>query len=670
MKAMRLKIFLTSIITFAALSIRCSACSNYECPPSEYLLFRVFDPSIVISTGRGITQLAESDDPEVKRYLELARSCEKLRQKRNSRWYYPTKGDDIVLCSLEDVLNEALAYRGTKLKDRYALQAARAMFSLGKYSQMLEWWNRISNEIRDEAIRRSIQGYVAGAMFRTGQEEKALQYYTSIGDISSITFCLKQRKDYAGDRTLLEYLSVHCPDEPFVLSILQDYVTRLEAYADFHAKRGTVEACYEMCMKASARSNSPAPWLYCAAFLKNQMGQPYVASNILSRAEDCESSSFIKESVKVLRILIDAQISSYNKAYEEKLLKDLSWLDEKICVNITDKVREETADLSRLKFGYSYYYWNDMMRKVVLGTVVPRMFEAGKAPLALLLANYADYRLLMLVGNVAVREKWDEPVRYVSLADYRRNSCFNWYDFSNHYFRILDNTTTSNIVAYERSLKNPVGSLETFLHKRSYRNDDYLNDLIGTKYLRELDYIKAVAYLEKVSKDYQAYLNTSPYMDTNPFSSNPEQYTSGTYKLDFARKMVDYDSLIDICKDQDIVGEAVIMKGLGIRSSFTNCWALTHYGKSEYNPWYEDKNTVDILHRANTIIREGLGIIRDPELAARYYREFHMWKTAAEKFPETKVGREILSSCDNIVDYEYKYPQIRDTGYHLNMYCW
>ena len=44
--------------------------------------------------------------------------------------------------------------------------------------------------------------------------------------------------------------------------------------------------------------------------------------------------------MKVLRILIDAQISTYNSAYEHQLLEDLIWLDEKICNNITDDVRE------------------------------------------------------------------------------------------------------------------------------------------------------------------------------------------------------------------------------------------------------------------------------------------------------------------------------------------
>lgn len=174
---MKLKVSIISIIAISLFPIKAFACSNVECTPSEYLMFRVFDPATVITIDTRISQLPESNDPEVKRYLQLARACEKLRKARDSKWYYPTRKDDVVLASLEDVLEEALAYKGTKLKDRYALQAARAMFSLQKYREMIEWWSRIQDDIKDESISRSIQGYVAGAMFRTGNEDKAMEYY-------------------------------------------------------------------------------------------------------------------------------------------------------------------------------------------------------------------------------------------------------------------------------------------------------------------------------------------------------------------------------------------------------------------------------------------------------------------------------------------------------------
>jgi DNA polymerase III delta subunit len=97
---------------------------------------------------------------------------------------------------------------------------------------------------------------------------------------------------------------------------------------------------------------------------------------------------------------------------------------------------------------------------------------------------------------------------------------------------------------------------------------------------------------------------------------------------------------------------------------------LTHYSKSEYNPWYEDKYTVEKLKQADAIIDQGLETIKNIETAARYYRDFHRWKTAVEKYPDTAVAKEIQSSCDNIVDYEQKYPQIRETGHYVNRHCW
>ena len=195
---MRLRIYIISVVALVGFSISGMACGIGGEDPKDYLLFRVFDSSINMIDWE-VDQLEDSPDPEVQKYLKLARDCEKLRYFRDSKWYYPTKEVDVVHCSLEEVLAEALAYKGSKLWDRYALQAARAMFSLGKFREMREWWTKTEGRIKDEKIRKNIEGYVAGAMYRTGDEEKALEYYTSIGDISSIIYWLKNKGDYAGD---------------------------------------------------------------------------------------------------------------------------------------------------------------------------------------------------------------------------------------------------------------------------------------------------------------------------------------------------------------------------------------------------------------------------------------------------------------------------------------
>ena len=617
------------------------ACGIGGNDPKDYLLYRVFDPSINRVSDMDIDQLEESPDPEVQKYLKLARDCAKLRYFHDSKWYYPTKEVDVVHCSLEEVLTEALAYKGSKLRERYALQAARAMFSLGKFREMREWWDKTEREIKDEKIRRNIEGYVAGAMYRTGDEDRALEYYTAIGDISSIIYCLKNREVYVGDRSLLEYAAIHCPDDQSIIAILQDYIRNLEVYADFHHRNGSVDACYKMCMNAVQHSKDPAVWLYTAAFLKNQMGQPYVASNILARAENSASTDFIKESIKVLRILIDAQISTYNKAYERKLLDELKWLDTKICCNITDDVRKETMEMLKLKYGYSYYYWNDMMRKIVIGTVVPRMIEAGKTPLALLLANYADNRLLSLVGEVEFSYSWQKPDIKMTLDDYRKKKnnsndvstivneyrtergIFNEVDFSNHYFNLLDTISISSVLDYEKLLMSYSSDLESFLYKRAYINMEYLWDLIGTRYLRTCNYDKAVTYLSKVSSDYQKTLNTYYYMNRLPFSYKRNYgKVNPNYKLDFARKMSEYQMIASTCTDPDIVGDALIKIGIGIRNSFEFCWALTHYKWTCDDPRYEMEGSSVWHAEAQRKLRDGLNSMTNKnacDVLANYY---------------------------------------------------
>lgn len=638
---MKLRTYIISFISFIVFSISGMACGIGGDDPKDYLLYRVFDPSIIRVSDRDVDQLEESPDPDVQKYLKLARDCAKLRYFHDSKWYYPTKEVDVVHCSLEEVLTEALAYKGSRLKDRYALQAARAMFSLGKFREMRKWWDKTEREIKDEKIRRNIEGYVAGAMYRTGDEDRALEYYTAIGDISSIIYCLKNREGYVGDRSLLEYAAIHCPDDQIIIAILQDYIRKLEVYADFHQRNESVDACYKMCMNAVQHSKDPAVWLYTAAFLKNQMGQPYVASNILARAENCASTDFIKESIKVLRILIDAQISTYNKAYERKLLDELKWLDTKICRNITDDVRKETMEMLKLKHGSSYYYWNDMMRKIVIGTVVPRMIEAGKTPLALLLANYADNRLLSLVGEVEFSYSWQKPAIKMTLDDYRKKKndstdlsaifneyrtergIFNEVDFSNHYFNLLDTISISSVLGYEKLLMSSASELGKFLYSRSYINMEYLWDLIGTRYLRTCNYDKAVTYLSKVSSNYQKTLNTYYYMDRLPFSYNRRfGEIKPNYKLDFARKMSEYQMIASTCTDPDIVGDALIKIGIGMRNSFEFCWALTHYKWTYDDPRYEMEGSSVWHAEAQCTLSKGLNSMTNKnvcDVLADYY---------------------------------------------------
>lgn len=628
---MRSRIYIISLL--ATLGCFCEysawACGEIGGHASEYLLYRVYDKNSTLESRRLIPQLQESDDPEVMEYLNIARTCEAMRTKQNSKWYYPSK-NDVVITTLEDVLKKSLEYKGTALKERYALQAARAMFSLGKFEQMCLWWKDVDDQIAPGPIRENIIGYVAGAKYRTGEKEVALQYYVSIGDVASIEYCLRQEGRYNGYRSLVEY----CTEYQTVFKDMQHELTKIEVYYDYfsRSKPESLVEYYNQCLETAETSPDPAPWFYTAAFLKYMSGEYYVAQNLLSKAEKSCKTAFMSDSIRVLRILLDAHVSTYNKAYETELLEDLKWLDKMICDNLTDEVRNKTAeDGYYIRSNTSYYYWNDMMRKIVIGTVAPRMVEAGKTPLALLLLNYADNRLISLVDRYHVCEwEWLSHRRKgetdLTMSEYRNNlDLHNGFDYSNHYFKMLndDKTSISSILEYSKLLSEPSCDLQSFLVERAFVDDDYLNDLIGTRYLRIHKYTDAYGYLAAVSKGYQKRLNTRMYMRRHPFHYNRYETKNPMpdYKLKFTEAMIECEKIMATSSDPEKIGHAKIKYGIGMRNSLGLCWALTNYAWSGYADSLVDPSE-ELIVMGDSYIKSGLQSQTNPnhcDVLKNYY---------------------------------------------------
>ena len=618
-----------------------------------------------------------NQDTEIVDYLVLMRECETACANRADPWYYPFK-DDPDINMLKSVVGRAKAYSGGRFSARYALQAIRAMFSLNDYDGICELWADKKNEIKSGVIREMITGYVAGAEFRRGNISGSLDYYISINDLSSIRYCLLKMGQDFSDKALLAVVADKCPDSPEVPKLLQMILYGIEddfgGYSDHNAwqkmdykqrmtaKRGNPEAnskYLRTCLKGASKSKSPAIWYYSAAFLADLNAQPAKASQYLASAERTNKDVFLGESIKVMRIYLDSRLSTYNSEYENRLFEDLKWLDKKIVGGITDDVREQTEWGYKLHSGFSYYYWNDMMRKIVIGEVCPRMEDAGKGVLALRLMNMADNRLHNLVGTV--RDFWYErkgkEYEYVekilSLAEYRLNVRHdNDFDYCNYFFKCMDKIGLGVLIKYAAAAGYPATDFERFLDERGYIDKDYITEVIGTRYLRMQQYTKAVKWLSKVSSGYQNRTNVYPYFSRDPFqvydrsSEIPENY-----KLTFARKMEALEKQTH-SSDPDVRGVAMVKMGTGLRSSFGNCWALTQYHLFCEDEWREFPETKAALAKAEEMIDDGLKMIVDEEKAAEAYLSQHYYISIMEKFPDTKVAAELRANCDKLKDYK------------------
>ncbi len=604
-----------------------------------------------------VRYIASSGDREAADFLVTAKSCEQARFEINDPWYYPSKGEP-VKAELEDVIDKSLSYKGKRLEDRYILQAVRAMFTLKMYGQIDSLWNARKWRLKDGVIRNMTLGYVAGAAYRTGDKERALGYYKSKGDLKSLYEHYSKEGTYSG---LLDFAAVNLPDGRDVPELLQDVVGRIDrdACGGYSPVVDTAKAREYMniCLKGAVNAKAPKVWYYSASFLADVSGDQSMALKLLRKAEAAHGSRFVGESVKVLRMYLDAKTSSYDAAYLDRLYGQIRWLDSKICGGITGKVREITADGYALHISLSYYYWNDMLRKVLIGVVAPKMDKVDPV-LSLRLRNMADNRLLQIVDRFTADwygGKWQEKPKTYTMARYRAATDIdNMFDYSNYYFNALDTLDLNAVIRYEQSMGADTTEFGRYLDERGYVNHDYVRELIGTRYIRERKYQKAAEFLSMVRPSYEKTTNVYAYFSRMPFIyGHRKGKVQKNYKLAFAREMASLEMKMK-SRNPDISGEASVKYGIGLMSSFDYCWALTHYHMVYDDKWPTSEYRKQAVSDAGKYINDGLGMIRDPEMAAQNYAALCRFKSAVEKYPQTRTAGEIGSSCDKLADYKVK----------------
>lgn len=615
-------------------------------------------------------------DTDILDFFLLAKTNEYVRFQHNSRWYYPSMKIGARM-TLEDIAETALASKNERLRDRYLLQAVRALFSLARYKECVELWeNEVVKLPQNNIMRRMIAPYVAGAKSRVGRAEEAYVYFAQIGDVESMYYCAGMVGEKLSPIDMLELVCQYAPNSNYIAEALQAFVRSLEpdgsycVWSNEETYKDTTESekLYSLCLKMgrNRKCDNPAMWYYTAAFLADLKNEPSQASYLLRLAENSRSSDYINESIKVLRIYLDAKLSTYNSAYENKLFGQLKWLDNKIANNIDEDVRRETSHESwKMKWGMSYYYWNDMMRRILLAEVCPRVLKAGKTTRALQLANMADNRLLNLVGSQECwvtdpdsENHWEGKYVELSMHDYRYLGEDNFIDYSNHFFEMIDSIGVNNAIQYVQRVKHPQTEFDRFLNARGYTGSDYLNDIVGTQCLRNMRYADAVRYLGAVSIAYKKYLNT--YMNYDPFSAKSTAIKNAQdFKYNFAREMRSLEKDMEQVTEPNRKAMLMVRYAVGIKNSFGRCWGLTQYylGDTyagqvcEKRDWQHDEYTQAAVKKADKMIYSALEMVTDAEMAAEIHYAFCNFKTVADNFPDTKKGVLVKGACDNLHDH-------------------
>lgn len=583
--------------------------------------------------------LRNTKDREIEEFLLTAKSLERERKARVSPWYYPASRysttDDFF-----DIIGRCKAYRGSRLKDRYALQLVRALFAAQDYAGCVDSYNECFRGFPDSNLmKRMAMRYVAGCWSRMGDTDKANNYFAQAGDFYSIVHS-----------DAVAYMAAYNPDCPELMAHIQ------HCSADSASFCAIREVAQRVLRGSKVRYRGD--WEFYLAYEAGEFHSDYAAaSRHIARAMQSRfSSTDFRDHARAYRMKIDAALGR-----SASLLSDLRWMEGKMNI-LSDDALE----------------WNRMLRNIIYVNWIPSLWQKMDYATAILLCGYADnlFAGKQLHAFNPFDYTWSLLGPSVTLEEMRNSRiCENTIDYCNVSFRLMNSLTSSQLMAVKHAI---AADSPLYRHlKRHARTDaPYLDEIIGTLALREERYSRAADYLARVPQEYLSTLNIykAGHLQANPFCVSPGCWhdfdsiaPSPRAKYHFACRMQHYQRLMRYGTTPDERGIARLKYAIGRRNSFEACWALTQYWRgcvpSLFMPLYGE---VDILFSSfpklydydTTVDAEATQAVFDREVkaalamlttdTARAEAEYllsHL-KTIVIRYPATPTARAVKQSCD------------------------
>ncbi len=626
----------------------------YTMPLAEY---EAFYAMAVYYEDNAFAQWIKRNDPEIMDFLLLAKRNEHMRFQYSSKWYYPTMrvGGPV---SLEEIVEQSLGSQSVRLRDRYLLQAVRALTTLKRYDECLELWDReISLLPKDNFMRRLCYEYIAGAYYHTGDVERAMLMFASYGDTGSMYYIAKQQDMDLTTVDIIRYSYLSgAPLSKFSRDIRKMIVDAetfpvVYEFGDKPVVTDEILAIRDLAIEAGGNPNCAdrAQWLYIAAYINMQQGNYAQAKALLSKAEVAPASDYMKESIKVLSIYLDALTATYNAAYEERLFEQIKWFEEKVHLDFNS----DDYDYC-MWHDFSDNYWYSSMTRILSYTVAPRYLEMGNPARALQLMNFADYLPYKYVTSIDYYVDNDYGYWWTSsnIEEYRRErGTFNRIDYSTWFFNTINKQTPDAAIAYVERALNPISEFDRYLNDVGYTSPDFLYDIVGTLCLRHMRYQEAERYFSLVSLDYQYMLNVM--LKRDPFDAlclEGDRILDFRYR--FASTMASLERGIEATTDINRRASLLVKFGIGMGNSVTTCWPLTYYGSSCNDDWRGDSVALALHNRAIISINEALSAFTDDELKAEALYTLGRHYTVVSSYGYTKKAEFVRRHCDNIYDYK------------------
>lgn len=522
-------------------------------------------------------------DKAMLNYIRLLDLYLKVADSYKETWTYPTKQQLIWRTNtLKSVSNAAYINTRSKIRSQYALLYMRCNMLLKQYATNVKFWNTDASKMPKSVYRDMMLDIYAGCLARTDRGDEACDIFASLGDIPSISTWMNGKRNLKGIQAVYQRNN-NSPTLPF---LVQEFVNNAQETADDEHAQTTggmniygklfVNKIYrkeilDFCdfanrVVAEGKTSSPVLWKSAAAWLHFMFGDPRVAQQEIDESGHMMGTLRMMDNARAIRLYISSANANNSESFDNYLAGELEWL--------YNKAQKE-------EFASSNYYPNhytEVLDRLVNIQLVKKYESWNRSDVA-----------TALVGVIRHQQSAMQ-----SAQPYYDNT---WNpEYRTDYFYRLDSLSAYSTSCYlDYIQQTPSHSIDAWILSHISRDSNYLNDIIGTKYLCSGEYAKAIEYLEKVPLSYLDHQNISKHMASRSFSKEKWFYDmrrpdydnqSGTHltynmKLLFAQKMNDMENKFTVLNDQERIKMAYDIATMYYQASHLgDCWFITHYAWS------------------------------------------------------------------------------------------
>lgn len=594
-------------------------------------------------------------------YLDCARNA-------MATWDYPTKEEiEADRRTLRSVRSYAQSKLNSRLRSQHGLLYMRCNMMLGNHQDNVTFWEQTASNYIETVYKEMMRNIYAGALVKVGRTEEGCRIFAEQGDKESLYTLYFEERSFEGIRR--EYQKN--PNSPVLPFLIEDFANNAqEAYDALHHESfgGKLfirdiqqEESRQMCDFArqvvrEGKTENPALWKSLEAWLLYLFGDRQQALASIEEAKTLGGSQVVCDNARVLSLYIWAEQAPVNAAYYSRLANELQWIEDK-----TEELRklESTGDV-----WYENYYTHVYDRLVHM-VLMEKLDKAGQHDVATALMGVYDEQPIQF--NMKKNGATDRIEREYEV----------WNpDYSGNFFMRLDTITTEQAESYlaytQKGGKHT--PLDQWLSKRIRHDDEYFHEIIGTKYLREGRWEKAINHLEQVSVAFINDMNIAPYMANRSYTYEPweKRQRLGSYeeeprdksvttsqKLDFAREMMAMEKAFK----KEKKNRPQMAYDLALRyfqaSYAGDCWYLTHYGTGAYDELRPGE--MNMMKRASDLLEVAATskefLLKEKALYAAAFIPVDNWRTmkwndeAADYLPVTHFQSSQYKALKKLSDF-------------------